>query len=297
MDFELVTNRPYSPSSEVWVAAKKGLENHIRRSSKSKVADVGGIASIFRKLVRTEVNEADLREEIRKTGEGFGMLDSEIKAGVDELVGLVTRRAGDLGTRIVRREEIHKAFVGHDDPYPNVLALVGRIRESNNRASTDTELFHVLAAIAPLQVLTLANAFNWPDWLVEARTALCEAIRTVAANHEAHRDSASNAFWLSCETRHSKCDVPLVALSPLGEAIASNRYARLGASQPTWNSEKRAAEAVAWLPIADYPDEAVSRFGFGGDPEPSVREIWKGGETWKGVLSARTGTPVGRGIR
>ncbi len=46
----------------------------------------------------------------------------------------------------------------------------------------------------------------------------------------------------------------------------------------TWNSGSAQAEAATWLSLSD---EAVCDFGFGWDPEPSVREIWKD------VLSAR----------
>jgi hypothetical protein len=44
---------------------------------------------------------------------------------------------------------------------------------------------------------------------------------------------------------------------------------------------KRAAEAVAWLPISAFSDERLYDFGFAWDPEPFVRKIWND------VLSAR----------
>jgi hypothetical protein len=119
--FELVTNRPYSRDCEKWIAAKTGsgsnLDNLIRRSSESDVADISDLASIFRNLDYKQASHDALRAEIQKTGAKFGMLDEEIKAGVDRLVGLLMRKAGVSGTRIVSRKEVHKAFVGHDNPY------------------------------------------------------------------------------------------------------------------------------------------------------------------------------------
>jgi hypothetical protein len=119
--FELVTNRPYSKGSGTWETAKLAtgtkLENLIQGRSRSKVPDVGELALIFRNLRYKEATVAALHEELQKAGEGFGMLDEEIRAGVNELVGLLMQRAGSASRRVLPGE-VHKAFVGHANPYP-----------------------------------------------------------------------------------------------------------------------------------------------------------------------------------
>ncbi len=89
----------------------------IRQSSTSELAEVRELASIFRILHRREVTEADLREEIRKIGASFGMLDAEVDIGIDRLVGLIMEKAGHPGNRIVWSEEINSAFAGYRSPY------------------------------------------------------------------------------------------------------------------------------------------------------------------------------------
>ena len=62
----------------------------------------------------------------------------------------------------------------------------------NNQAMADTGLFDVLAAISPERLLTLSRDPNQREWMVEARVALCEAVRSVAkANADCRRLAAS----------------------------------------------------------------------------------------------------------
>src|SRR5262249_6679916 len=118
-------------------------------------------------------------------------------------------------------------------------------------------------------------------WLAEARKALCEAIRVAAADQEMHPSVVMNYFLAFIQ------DASFQVRRSAYRAMASWNPDRLELICTTWSESKdvelrkRAAEAAAWLPIVDYPDEALSRFGFGWDPEPSVREIWHG------VLSSR----------
>ncbi len=118
------------------------------------------------------------------------------------LIGLLFRgnkdRFGDAVSDVLAHgpaDAVHQflnSVRSHGDgcPDPVSLALVRRIRESNDKAAADTELFSVLATIAPSRLLTLSGMSEWTGWLVEARAALCEAIRSVAADRETLRTNA-----------------------------------------------------------------------------------------------------------
>jgi hypothetical protein len=132
VEYKLVTNRPYSPVSEQWGAAKEEpenvLEDLIRQSSTSEIDDVSELASIFRRLECARRTPAELRQEVLTAGCGFGMLDDEIDAGVDRVVGLLMRKASDPGQRVVRCEDIHKALTNYDAPYPLLSARSVQVR-------------------------------------------------------------------------------------------------------------------------------------------------------------------------
>jgi len=118
VDFELVTNRAYSPDATKWCETKEEseLEKRIRASSRSELASVPELAATFRLLKYERQTEAQLQERVVKGAAKFGLLNSEIDGRIDELVGLLTRKAGSDGRRIVLREEIQKALTGHDNP-------------------------------------------------------------------------------------------------------------------------------------------------------------------------------------
>jgi len=165
----------------------------------------------------------------------------------------------------------------HAGACPNAVseALARRIQTTNDNASTDTEFFRVLSEIAPTRLLNLSRACNWIDWLVEARTALCEAIRFVAIEGE---ESRAEAVACLIPFMH---DASFQVRRSAYRAIAMSDIHVLEAVCEPWSRSrdvelrKRAAEAVAWLPIATHPDDRVSGFGFGWDTEPSVRERWE----------------------
>ncbi len=234
---------------------------------------------------------------------GLAEVDSRLRvqkaAGIDGwqafLIGLLFRKDKDRFCDAVRDvlthaplgsvSQILDSLRHHGDSCSDgvAAALAGRIRVSNDRASTDTELFNVLAAIAPSRLLTLGQVAGWTDWLVEARTALCEAIGTVATARDDYRVEA-----VACLVRFMR-DASFQVRRSAYRAIAQSDFRVLASVCLAWSQSgdmelrKRAAEATAWLPVSSYPDEAILEFGFGWDPEPSVREIWKG------VLSERRG--------
>lgn len=154
-------------------------------------------------------------------------------------------------------------------------AMYRRIQESNNQSSTDTEFFQVLADISPARLLKFGKDGKSRDWLLEARTALCEAIRSVAIQDEQFRAEA-----VSCLVSFLG-DPALQVRRSAYRAIAGADVNELEKACEQWSRfedielRKRAAEAVAWLPIANYPDEDVSALGFAWDVEPSVRNVWK----------------------
>jgi hypothetical protein len=164
----------------------------------------------------------------------------------------------------------------HGDGCPDSvsMSLARRIRALNDRASTDTEFFHLLAVIAPSRLLTVSNVYSWTEWRVEARTALCEAIRTVATKRDDYRSEA--VVCLVAFMRDASFQVRRAAY----RAVAQAAVPILESICTTWSQStdvelrKRAAEAVAWLPISSHSDETISNFGFAWDAERSVREIW-----------------------
>ncbi len=135
VEYKLVTNRQYSPHAEMWVAAKAKLdgtlEGLIRSSSEATIDDVSQLASIFRLLKLDLRIPTELREEVLKAGFAFGMLDAEIDARIDELVGLLMRKASDVGRRVVRREEIHRALTGCDNPFPLLSGPSAQMRRDD----------------------------------------------------------------------------------------------------------------------------------------------------------------------
>lgn len=164
---------------------------------------------------------------------------------------------------------------GADCPENVSDALERRIRMSNERGSTNTEFFSTLGAISPSRLLTLSMSPNLRDWLVEGRTALCEAIRSLAINDEECRIEALDclvpmmrdaAFQVRRSAYRAVAEVDVHSLELVCEPWSKSADIELC---------KRAAEAVAWLPISSYPDEVVLEFGFAWDAEPSVRGVWK----------------------
>jgi hypothetical protein len=131
VEYKLVTNRRYSPKAEEWVAAKENherLQQLIRSSCRTEIDEVPQLASIFQSLEYHQTSSAELREELLKTGSSFGMLDDEVRAGIDELIGLLMRRASESGRRIVRHRDIHKAFTGCETPLTLLSPESVRIR-------------------------------------------------------------------------------------------------------------------------------------------------------------------------
>ncbi|NQT15997.1 MAG: hypothetical protein HQ582_24795 [Planctomycetes bacterium] len=163
---------------------------------------------------------------------------------------------------------------GNDCPESVADALRLRVHSTNNKASTDTEFFHVLAAVAPSKLLKLIQGSKWSEWLVEARTALCEAIRAAGIERDDHR-----IVVVECLTQFMR-DASFQVRRSAYRATASLAPDHLGSICRTWSRSanielrKRAAEAAAWLPIDSYPDDALSEFGFSWDVERVVREIW-----------------------
>lgn len=154
-------------------------------------------------------------------------------------------------------------------------SLARRIEVSNDNASTDTEMFKILAEIAPARLLNLSRVCSWTDWLVEARTALCEAIRFTAVEREEYRAEA-----VACLVPFMR-DAAFQVRRSAYRAIATTDVHLLETVCEPWSRStdvelrKRAVEASEWLPIESHPDDKVAAFGFGWDTERSVREIWK----------------------
>jgi hypothetical protein len=109
VEYKLVTNRGLSRDAKKWDGAieESELAELISASSQSDLADAQELARIY------QVLEYDQQT----TGARFGMLKSEIDARIDQLVGLLMRKAGRDGGRIVRPEEIHETLTGYANPY------------------------------------------------------------------------------------------------------------------------------------------------------------------------------------
>ncbi len=154
-------------------------------------------------------------------------------------------------------------------------SLALRILTANNRASTNTEFFRVLAAISPSQLLSLAVNEEWRQWLVEARSTFCEAIRHAVRIDENIGGEAARclegflrdaAFQVRRSGYRALSEVNISALETICDVWRQSTDVEL---------RKRAVEAVGWFPADSHPDHMIAEFGFGWDAEPSVREIWK----------------------
>lgn len=120
-EFEFVTNRLPSRRCEEWINASgksaRELVALIQKSSGSKVPDVQELASVLEKLGFIFREEGDLQNTLVEAGSSFGMLQDEIASRVDELVGLLLRKAGSDGRRIVHRNKVLKALTGEESPW------------------------------------------------------------------------------------------------------------------------------------------------------------------------------------
>lgn len=121
IEFKLVTNRSYSPGSCRWVEAKGAgsavLEALIRDSCKSSLKDLPELAAIFQKMEKVERTVAEFRDAVDAAARAFGMLESEVEDRIQQLVGLLTQKAGSPNDRVVRRSEINNALAGFPNPY------------------------------------------------------------------------------------------------------------------------------------------------------------------------------------
>lgn len=139
-EFELVTNRDYSPTlSELPTAVESGDRGKVGRllrgATKSPIGELPELVNICFVLDRKLQTQEDFRRKIWNVGARFGMFDDEIGVGTDRLLGMLMAKAATPRPRIVTQEEIHRAFTGHSDPY-ELLS-----EESINRRREDTEKF------------------------------------------------------------------------------------------------------------------------------------------------------------
>lgn len=165
-------------------------------------------------------------------------------------------------------------FLGAKCPDVVSDALFNRIIVANNDAHADIPLFNVLATVAASKLLVLREESNWCEWRVEARVALCTAIRAVGCEDAGRRPAV-----VECLSAFM-CDAAFQVRRVAYRAAAGLAPEHLGSICKAWSQSadiefrKRAAEAAAWLPVELYSDNAVSDLGFSWDVEPSVRDIW-----------------------
>ncbi len=125
-DYELVTNLKRHADWETWKNSKSHseLKKFIQYTSKSEeIANTSELATIFRRLHRTDTTIDDLRLKIDEGSRQFGVLETEVPDRVDQLVGMLMGKfQPNSPDRIIRKREILKALAGFEDPYE----LLGR---------------------------------------------------------------------------------------------------------------------------------------------------------------------------
>lgn len=154
-------------------------------------------------------------------------------------------------------------------------ALAIRINKSNSRSRTNLEVIRILRLVSPPQLLALARARDWPDWMPVAKASLCDMVEEIGTDCPEHRNDCVALLFdfvrdASFQVRRSAYrGLANIASDDLHDLAA--RWSRTGDVE----LRKRGAESVAWLPRDTYSDKELLTLGFGWDEEPSVRESFK----------------------
>lgn len=165
--------------------------------------------------------------------------------------------------------------VGYNCSQSVVSSLIERIKTANTKWTSEAGLFAVLSTVSITGLAKLAKTDVWNDWLPETKYAFCEALRATCVENEAFARSNAEIFVeLMTDPAYQ---VRRSAYRACSEASAELFYRTCEGWSKLDDIElrRRAAEAVAWLP-RDVRDEKLRAFGFAEDPEPAVREAWKG---------------------
>jgi len=117
-NYELVTNLSFSGDLEAWTTPENqaSLEDLIRESSTSLVANVRELATIHRRLKYTPKANSQLRAAIDAQCSQFGVLEHETDSCVRQLVGFLFEKAANKIDRVVRRDDLDNALVGLKKP-------------------------------------------------------------------------------------------------------------------------------------------------------------------------------------
>ena len=115
--YELITNRPYADTSKKWVAAQKegqqSLSEQIKTSAKADIPDLEELREIYDKLTYKQQSVDEFREILNNAAKRLGVLESELKLGIDSLAGYLVRKSGESGSRVVWPADIRHRLAGH----------------------------------------------------------------------------------------------------------------------------------------------------------------------------------------
>lgn len=170
-------------------------------------------------------------------------------------------------------------------PLPRVVldALLARAKERQSRVSAESEIFPILAQVAPEELVAAPWDQYWNDWLPEACIALANTLCALAGVPLV-KQHPSALHILTELAQHAHFGVrraalrALARLSPESLAMAVSAWARAGLESENpdpWTVEirQRAAEASVWLTAESNggvsADELLKILR--GDAEPAVR--------------------------
>ena len=231
-----------------------------------------------------------LREKLRlsRSDHGVELVHEEEIAGWQAyLVGWMSQRQPALFapaiTQVISRHSDKSLYqllrslehLKRECPENVARALAIRINKSNSSSRTNLELIRMLRLVSPPQLLALAKARDWPNWMPVAKATLCEMVEATGTDCTEHRNDCIALLFdfvrdSSFQVRRSAYR-GLANIAPVDLYNLAIRWSRTG----DVDLRKRGAESVAWLPRDAYSDVEVLTLGFGWDEEPSVRECFK----------------------
>jgi hypothetical protein len=149
------------------------------------------------------------------------------------------------------------ATAGQSPPPAGVLdALLARIREQQSHSYAETEIFEVVARLAPDTLAEESWESIWQDWLPDARAALADALGEAAySTPNARKSAVSHLLPLTQDSQYAVRRAAYRALARQAPDSLQAVYAAW-AQASTVDLRQRAAEAFVWISSADEEDDS-----------------------------------------
>ncbi|MCL5952221.1 MAG: hypothetical protein M1132_10960 [Chloroflexi bacterium] len=152
-------------------------------------------------------------------------------------------------------------------------SLLGRIRNRQSSSYAETDIFAVLAQVAPQALVTEPWEDIWNQWMPDSRVAIADALGTIALAPNERKLVVHKLQILCGDGQYAVRRAAYRSFAKQGrESLYSLCLAWSGA--PSTELRKRAAEATGWLLADDAGTDVSKRMNesLAIDPEVSVRE-------------------------